>query len=256
MSKLKLKNIKIKSGGKEIVKGVSFEVGKGELVVLMGPNGSGKSTLVNGIMGHPDCEVSSGSFLIDGEDVTGKSTEEKAKKGVFLSLQHIPKIGGMTLATFLHKANLSLGVSDIPILEFYMKLGDLAEEFSIDKKLLDKPLTSELSGGEKKLSEILQLLAIEPKFAILDEIDSGVDVDSLKKVFNVITSLKDKGVGFLLISHNPSLLEYVMPDVVYVINGGKIVSSGNEDLAKEIIKNGFCDVVNCEHLQNCSGKCR
>ncbi len=258
MHEFKIENLKVNIKDKNIVKNVSFVIKSGEIVAFLGPNGSGKSTLANAMMGHPEYKIVSGSVFINNEDLTKVKTEEKAKNGLFLSLQHIPRIGGLTLATFLHKIYLTHNNDDnISVLEFYVKMRDLADRFSINTELLDKPLTSELSGGEKKLSEILQLLVLKPKFAILDEIDSGVDVDSLNKVFKVINHLKEKeNVGFLIISHNSVLLEHVLPNKVYVINKGEIVVSGDKKLAENIMENGFCEVVNCKLIEKCHGACK
>jgi Fe-S cluster assembly ATP-binding protein len=256
MSNLELKNVCVRAGESEVVQDVSFTVPKASISVLMGPNGSGKSTLVNALMGHPNYSMSSGSIFLDGNDITNLSTEKRAKQGIFLSLQHIPKIGGLSLATFLHKAHESMYNSGVSVLEFYAMLRDRADEFSISPTLLDKPLTAGLSGGEKKLSEVLQLIALKPSFAILDEIDSGVDVDALYTVFRAINKLKNEGTGFLIISHHPSLLEHLTPDSVHVMTKGRLVCSDGKELAEDILKKGFCVVAQCDRAGECSGTCR
>jgi Fe-S cluster assembly ATP-binding protein len=255
MSKLELKNVCVRVGESVVVEDVSFTSESGSLSVLMGPNGSGKSTLVNALMGHPSYTVSTGTVLLDENDITNLSPEKRAKQGLFLSLQHVPKIGGLSLATFLHKAHESMYNSGVSVLEFYVMLRDKADEFSIEPSLLDRPLTAGLSGGEKKLSEVLQLIALQPKVAILDEIDSGVDVDALHTVFKAINKLKSNGTSFLIISHNPSLLEHVTPDRVHVMTKGKLVRSNGKELAGEILKKGFCVVAQCGRAGECPGEC-
>ncbi|HCC05103.1 TPA: Fe-S cluster assembly ATPase SufC [Patescibacteria group bacterium] len=240
---------------KNVVRDTSLSIESGSVSVLMGPNGSGKSTLVNALLGHPNYRVSSGSLVLDGVDITDLSTEKKAQQGIFLSMQNVPKIGGLTLAMFLHKAYTATHETDVSVLEFYITLRDKAEALSIKTELLDRPLTAGLSGGEKKLSEVLQLAALQPKFAILDEIDSGVDVDALRTVFKAIDALKKEGTGFLVISHHPSLLDHLAPEHVYVMSAGSMVRQGGRELAEEIIKNGFCNVAKCRHVDTCMGRC-
>jgi Fe-S cluster assembly ATP-binding protein len=254
MAELQVTQLKVEADGRTVVDGASFVLKQGEVHVLMGPNGSGKSSLLNALLGHPKYAVTGGSAALDGEDITMLPTEKKAQKGIFLSLQHLPEIPGVTLTNFLHKAYKAttreiskgslLGNSqklplDISPLDFYKHMESRAKEFDIDPSFLKKHLNAGLSGGEKKLSEVLQLVALEPKFALLDEIDSGVDVDSLKKVFAVITALKAKRTGFLLVSHHPNLLSHILPERVYVMRAGKIVASGGQELAEKIASEGF-----------------
>ncbi|MDO8521061.1 MAG: ABC transporter ATP-binding protein [bacterium] len=283
MSEFHIKNLSVVTDGKQVVEGASLVLKESEVHVLMGPNGSGKSSLLNAIMGHPKYTIKEGGISFDGVDITNLATEKKAQAGIFLSLQHLPEIPGVTLTNFLHKAyrarnvrsdqkiqgpekiqglafpKLPLrpdlefsGTSDItplawpePLergegpLDFYKMMEARAKEFGIDAGFLKKHLNAGLSGGEKKLSEVLQLLALEPKFALLDEIDSGVDVDALKKVFAVIEHLRAKGVGFLLVSHHPNLLQHIKPDHVHVMKEGKIVASGGKELVEKISREGF-----------------
>ncbi len=255
MNKFEIQNISVEIDKKNIINDTSLALEAGTVSVLMGPNGSGKSTLVNAIMGHPNYKIRSGKVFLEDEDVTSISTEEKSKKGIFLSFQNIPKIGGITFATFLHKSFVSIKKTDMSILEFYARLSDIADKFSIDKGILDRPLTEGLSGGEKKMSEALQLAVLKPKVAILDEIDSGVDVDAMHNVFDVVNSLKEDGTTFLIISHHPSLLEHIGPENVFVMNKGMIVDAGGMGLAKEILKNGFCNISNCDKIDECNGVC-
>ncbi|MDO8521305.1 MAG: ABC transporter ATP-binding protein [bacterium] len=273
MSEFHIKNLSVATDSKTVVEGASLALRDGEVHVLMGPNGSGKSSLLNALMGHPKYTVTKGAIVLDGEDITALPTEKKAQKGIFLSLQHLPEIAGVTLTNFLHKAYRAVsqdtrsdqkiqgpekiqglafpklplrpdlvfsGTSDITPLDFYKMMEGKAKEFGIDATFLKKHLNAGLSGGEKKLSEVLQLLALEPKFALLDEIDSGVDVDALKKVFAVIEHLRrTKGVGFLLVSHHPNLLQHIKPDHVHVMKEGKIVASGGKELVEQISQGGF-----------------
>jgi Fe-S cluster assembly ATP-binding protein len=252
---LKLKNIFVEAGETQVVQDVSLEVTQGSVAVLMGPNGSGKSSLVNALLGHPHYHITKGTILLNGVDITQMSTEEKAKQGLFLSLQHTPSIGGITLASFLHKAYCAVHQSDVSILEYYAKLVDIAETLGIMRSLLDRPLTDGLSGGEKKQSELLQLVALEPKIAILDEIDSGVDIDALHTVFRVLERMKQNKVGCVVISHHPSLLDHISPDAVHVMSQGRLVRSDGASLAEEILEKGFCAVADCVHAGNCPGAC-
>lgn len=236
--KLELKNINVSSKGKDIVKDVSFVMESGQVHALMGPNGSGKSSLLGGLFGHPAYNVS-GDLVLDGESILGLQTHKKATKGLFLSLQYIPEIDGVTLVQFLREAHKGLTGKEIPILDFYKHAEGKAKELGIDPSFLKKSLNKGLSGGEKKQTEALQMALLEPKFAFLDEIDSGVDIDSLRKLIAVIEERKKAGTGTLIISHYPALLKQITPDVVHVMNEGKIVRSGGIELVHEIEEKGF-----------------
>jgi len=253
---LELKKICVHVEDKEVVRDVSLTIDAGSVSVVMGPNGSGKSSLVNALLGHPDYQVTNGSIILDGTDITDATTEEKAKRGLFLSLQHTPKIGGITLASFIHKAHCAVHGEEVSVLEYYARLVDLAEELGIPRILLDRPLTDGLSGGEKKQSELLQLIALQPKIAILDEIDSGVDIDALHTVFRVLEKIKQNGTGCIVISHHPSLLDHISPDAVHVMSKGNLVRSDGAILAKEILEKGFCAIAQCPHLPICEGDCK
>jgi len=254
MSILELRNISVTAENKPIVSDVSLSLESGQVAVLMGPNGSGKSTLVNAVMGHPNYKVTSGELLFEGKNIINLRADEKARKGLFLSLQHIPKVGGINLATFLHKVEVSRTGKESDVLEYYLKLRELAESHGIADSLLDRPLSQGLSGGEKKLSEALQLATLKPKVAILDEIESGADVDALKTVFRVIEKLKGDGTSFLIISHHPSLLSHLTPDAVHVMAGGKLMKSGGKELAESVLKDGFCRVLDCPLEEHCDAK--
>jgi Fe-S cluster assembly ATP-binding protein len=239
MSEFQVHNLCVEAEGKTVVDGASFAVRSGEIHVLMGPNGSGKSSLLNAIMGHPKYKITRGNVLLDGEDITDLPTEKKAQAGIFLSLQHLPEIAGVTLTNFLHKAYRAQKGGEITPLDFYKMMDARAKEFGIDANFLKKHVNAGLSGGEKKQSEVLQLLALEPKFALLDEIDSGVDVDAQKRVFAVIEHLRAKGVGFVLVSHHSNLLQHLTPDHVHVMKDGKLILSGDKMLAAQIAAKGF-----------------
>ena len=242
-SELKLKNIHITAEEKEIVSGVDLNIKEGEVHVLMGKNGSGKSTIVNALMGHPKYIVADGQMILDEEDIIALSTEKKAQKGIFLSMQYLPEIDGVTLTNFLFKAYNNLGKKQVGVIDFYARLKSIAEEVGINAEFLKRGVNAGLSGGEKKLSEVLQMAVLTPKFAFLDEIDSGVDVDSVVKIYEAIVKVnKTYGTGILLITHNPALLNYITPKFVHVMREGKIVASGGEELVEKIKEEGFDSV--------------
>lgn len=238
-NKLEIKNLTVEAGNKVIVDDVSITINQGEIHVIMGPNGSGKSSLLNAIMGHPKYKIASGNIFFDNEDITAISTDKKAKKGLFLSMQYLPEIEGVTMMSFLHKAYEQLKVIMVPILDFYKYLENIAIELNIDKSFLKRSINSGFSGGEKKQGEVLQLVALEPKFAFLDEIDSGVDVDSMEKIFKGINMLKEKGTGFVIVTHYGQIFEKIKPDFVHIMKDGKIVRSGGSEIAKEVGEKGF-----------------
>ena len=235
---LEIKNIKINTGDKEIIRDVSLSLEKGSVHILMGPNGSGKSTLLNGIFGHPNNSITGGFILLDGEDITNLKTEQKARKGMFLSMQQLPKIEGVTLLQCLYIA-AKKSIGNISIFDFHKMIKEKAEKIGINTKFLLKDINSGLSGGEKKQTEILHLMAISPKFAFLDEVDSGVDVESAKKVFGGIKILRKQGTGFVLVTHNVNVLDFIMPDKVSIMKEGRIVMSGGSELVDRINIEGF-----------------
>jgi Fe-S cluster assembly ATP-binding protein len=238
---LEIKNISVQADGKDVVKNVSFSVRPGEVHVLMGTNGSGKSSLVNGIMGHPKYKIAGGEIFLDDEDVTFLSTDKKAKKGLFLSLQHLPEIDGVSFTNFLYRAHKEMKGGDETLFEFHKYLSEKAAAYGLSNGFLKRSVNAGLSGGEKKQSEAFQLAFFEPKFAFLDEIDSGVDVDALDKIFHVIRELRERGTGFLLITHYGKILEKITPDYVHIMKEGRLVRSGGPELANEIAEKGFKD---------------
>ncbi|MDO8626639.1 MAG: Fe-S cluster assembly ATPase SufC [Candidatus Magasanikbacteria bacterium] len=236
---LQIKNLSVVTANKTVVKNVSLEVKPKLISVIMGPNGSGKSSLANALAGHPKYTVTTGKIFLDATDITKFSPEKKAKAGLFLSLQHPPAIPGVSVANFLRLAvGAALGQPQNPQ-EFYKKLATKLKELNMNIDFARRHVHVGFSGGEKKRLEILQLLMIKPKYAILDEIDSGLDVDALKVVAEGIVAAKKTGTGLLLITHYNRLLKYVKPDLVSVMTDGRIIKTGSAQLALEIEKNGY-----------------
>ena len=236
---LELQNLHISVDKKEIVHGVSLEIKQGEIHALMGPNGSGKSTLANAIMGHPKYVVTKGKVVLDGEDVTAMKVSDKARRGLFLSMQHSPEIAGVTTTNFLRTATASLtGEKQNPI-KFHQRLIEQLKCLGIHPDFASRYLNVGFSGGEKKRMEILQLLMLQPTYAILDETDSGLDVDALKAVAEGINRFHNAERGVVLITHYNRLLQYVKPTHVHIMQAGKIVESGGPELAIRIEENGY-----------------
>lgn len=243
MSILELSDISISSKDKILVRGVDLHLQSGELCIIVGANGSGKSSLINGIFGHPRFMLTSGRIMIDDEEVTQFVTEEKARKGLFLSMQHLPSISGVTLTNFLHRiASAVFGNTEEPI-QFYEKLVVLAEQFGLDKGLLLREVNTGLSGGEKKQAELLQLIALRPKFAFLDEIDAGMDIDMERKLRVVLDYLRTEGMGIVLVSHHIHTLAEIVPDKVLIMRDGQIIEHGGAELIPRIVAHGFSGLV-------------
>lgn len=239
MLSLIIKNLTVSRDGKPIINDVSLEVREKEIHLILGPNGSGKSTLLNAIMGHPLYKIEGGEIALDAENITAIPTEEKAVKGIFLSMQHLPAIEGVTMLSFLHRAYRLIKRKDVSVLDFYKTIEAKVKEFNLDEKLLTRFVNMGFSGGEKKQGELIQMLALEPSFALLDEIDSGVDIDSLTKVFAGIEKLRKEGTGFIIVSHLGTILEKIHPDRVSIMKDGKIVQTGGIEVAQEVLKKGF-----------------
>lgn len=240
---LKISNLKINVADQKIVHDLNLEIKPGEVHAIMGPNGSGKSTLANTLMGHPKYKVAAGSIELDGTDITAEKPNVRAQKGLFLSMQYPPEIEGVTIANFLRVAKNSLtGVNHNP-LDFHKELMAKMVELNIDPTFARRHLNAGFSGGEKKRAEILQLAVLDPKYAILDETDSGLDVDALRIVADGINRFRGSGKGILLITHYNRILEYVTPDFVHIMSGGKIVKNGGAELAKEVEKSGYAEFI-------------
>lgn len=238
--KLEVKNISAKINNQEILKNISFSIDSNEVVVLMGPNGAGKSTISNVLMGNPKYEITNGNILLNGEDITKVDTNIRAKKGLFLSFQSPIEISGVTMTNFLRTSYNSIKDSNINLSNFMKILNENMGELGLDSKFRGRFVNSGFSGGEKKRSELLQLMLFEPDFVILDEIDSGLDVDGLKLVGEMLNKILSKrNMGVIIITHHNKILEYIKPDRVLILKGGQIVEEGNFDLAKKIEKEGF-----------------
>ncbi|MBC8464948.1 MAG: Fe-S cluster assembly ATPase SufC [Parcubacteria group bacterium] len=226
--------------GTEVVSGVSLMLKKGECAVLMGKNGSGKSSLILGCMGHPAYAITEGALMLCGEDVTHASTKERAKKGLFLSPQTPPPLSGVALGTFLRSADENVHPEEnYTPLAFHKALSAKIMDAGFDTELLSKPVNTELSGGQKKQTEIIQLLALSPKVALLDEIDSGVDIETLGTVCASIRKVCDAGTAVLVVTHNPEVVKQLSPDRVYVMRDGVIVAEGDASLAEKVKEGGF-----------------
>ena len=239
---LTLKNLTAGVGeaGIEILHNIDLRIGKGETHVIMGPNGAGKSTLGYTIMGNPLCEISSGNIIFDGEDITALTADKRAKKGIFLTFQSPVEVPGLTIRQFLRNALQEIKGERIKFSEFNRKLRSVMDTLSFDEEYADRDINVGFSGGERKKAEILQLLMLEPKLAILDETDSGLDVDAVKTVSAGISEYKkNKDGSLLIITHNAAILEALHVDKVHVVVKGKIVAEGDGSLVEEINRNGF-----------------
>lgn len=241
VSVLEIKNLHVEIDGKEILKGVDLTIKQGEIHAVMGPNGTGKSTLAQAIMGHPSYTVTEGEVLVDGENVLELEVDERAKAGLFLGMQYPSEISGVTNSDFLRSAinaNREEG-DEINLMEFIKKLDKNMEYLEMDPDMATRYLNEGFSGGEKKRNEILQLMMLEPKFGILDEIDSGLDIDALRVVSDGINKLRGQDFGSLIITHYQRLLNYITPDVVHVMMKGKVVKSGGKELAERLEVDGY-----------------
>lgn len=239
MSLLNLKNVKSEVEGKEILKGVDLTINKGEVHVIMGPNGAGKSTLASILVGHPKHEVVGGQILLEGEDITELEVDERAQKGIFLSFQYPEEIPGLTVEDFLRTAKEAVTGEKQYIMQFHNELVEKMEKLHINPEYAERHLNVGFSGGEKKKNEILQMAILEPKLAILDETDSGLDIDATKIVFEGVQKLKTKDTALLIITHYDKVLEYLKPDFVHVLMDGKIVKSGGIEIVEAIEKDGY-----------------
>ncbi|HBC4929103.1 TPA: Fe-S cluster assembly ATPase SufC [Staphylococcus aureus] len=240
-STLEIKDLHVSIEDKEILKGVNLTINTDEIHAIMGPNGTGKSTLSSAIMGHPSYEVTKGEVLLDGVNILELEVDERAKAGLFLAMQYPSEIKGVTNADFMRSAINAKREEgqEINLMQFIKKLDKNMDFLDIDKDMAQRYLNEGFSGGEKKRNEILQLMMLEPKFAILDEIDSGLDIDALKVVSKGINQMRGENFGALMITHYQRLLNYITPDKVHVMYAGKVVKSGGPELAKRLEEEGY-----------------
>ena len=224
---------------KEIIKGLNLEIKKGEVHVIMGPNGSGKTTLSNVILNNPKYEITGGEIYFENELINNLKTDEIAKKGIFMSFQSPVEVEGVKVSEFLKLSKNSLDNTKVNLFKFITELEDNMDKLNINKNFINRELNVGFSGGEKKKNEILQLLTLNPKLAILDETDSGLDVDAIKTVSSGINLFKNENNSVLIITHNTKLLENLKVDYVHILVNGKIIKTGDYSLAKEIDKNGY-----------------
>tara|TARA_B100000927_G_scaffold198707_1_gene160672 strand:- start:591 stop:1328 length:738 start_codon:yes stop_codon:yes gene_type:complete len=240
---LEIKNLKAEIEDKTILNGVNLKVNKGEVHAIMGPNGSGKSTLSSVIAGNEDYEVSSGSITYEGDDLLEMAPEERSHRGVFLSFQYPVEIPGLSVSNFIKTAinekRKAFGQENISAKQLLQLFKEKCELLNIDKQYLSRSLNEGFSGGEKKRNEIFQMAMMEPKLSILDETDSGLDIDALKIVANGVNSLKSSSNSIILITHYQRLLNYIVPDFVHILKDGKIVMSGDKSLAQRLEKEGY-----------------
>ncbi len=245
MSEIVIKNLKVNIEGKEILKGVNLNVKQGEVHAIMGPNGTGKSTLAYTLMGHPSYTVTEGSVLFKNQELLGLPTDQRARLGLFLAFQYPVSIPGVTVANFLRTAvnarrkAVNPGDKGISIPEFRKMLIEKMQMFKMDPSFAGRYLNEGFSGGEKKRAEVLQMAILQPEIAILDETDSGLDIDALKVVSEGVNILRSQNIGVLLITHYQRMLNYIRPDFVHVMMGGTIVESGGPELALHLEEHGY-----------------
>ena len=241
MSQLEIKNLHVSIADKEIVKGLSLTIKGGEVHAIMGPNGTGKSPLSKAIAGHPDYTITSGEVLLDGVSILEKEADERARAGIFLAFQYPSEIPGVSIANFLRaalQARLADG-EEIDASGYYKRLYAKMDLLKIDRKFTSRAVNDGFSGGEKKRCEILQMAMLEPKVALMDETDSGLDIDALRIVADGVNTMRGPGLGVLLITHYQRLLDYIVPDYVHVMYDGRIVKSGDKTLAHELEAKGY-----------------
>ncbi len=240
---LDIKNLHASVDGKEILKGVNLTLRRGEVHAIMGPNGSGKSTLSNVLMGHPKYQVTQGTIQFKGEDITALRVDERARKGLFLAFQYPLAIPGVPVSKFLRMSLQAVKGKDVPIVEFRNSLKEKMALLGITDAFAGRYINEGFSGGEKKRHEILQLLLLQPEMAVLDETDSGLDIDALKIVASGIDQSRNPERGILLITHYQRILNYVQPDFIHVLADGRIVTSGGKELALELESKGYDSIL-------------
>ncbi|MBP2073276.1 Fe-S cluster assembly ATPase SufC [Thermoanaerobacterium butyriciformans] len=240
---LEIKNVKAEVDGKEILKGLNLTIKRGEIHAIMGPNGSGKSTLCNVIMGNPHYKVTNGEILFEGEDIVKLKVNERAKKGIFLSFQSPEEIPGITVDNFIRTSLSAVTNKNMPMLQFAKSMKEKMDMLDMKPEYRTRYLNVGFSGGEKKKSEILQMAMLNPKLVMLDEIDSGLDIDALRVVAETVRKLKTDDMSILIITHYNRILDYLEPDVISVLANGRIVKEGDKNLAKELEKTGYESIL-------------
>lgn len=236
---LEIKNLHVQAGDKEILRGLNLSVGKGEVHVIMGANGSGKSTLMNVILGHPKYEVTGGEIFFEGEDLTALKTFERARRGIFLSFQNPEEIPGITVENMLRTARQAITGETVKILAFHKELLALMKELQINPECAGRYMNVGFSGGEKKRNEILQLLTLKPKLALLDETDSGLDVDAVEIVSKGIAKFRNAENSCVIITHNAQILKHLPVTHAHILLNGRIVTSGGAELVSEVSEHGY-----------------
>jgi Fe-S cluster assembly ATP-binding protein len=236
---LKIENLRVEIDGQEILKGLDLEVGKGEIHAIMGPNGSGKSTLANVLMGHPRYEITDGSVTFEGEDVLELEPDERAKLGLFLAFQYPSEVPGVSVANFLRTAVNSVREEELSPMDMYRFLQEKMAIMQMDPKFAERYLNEGFSGGEKKRNEILQMLMLAPRLAIMDETDSGLDIDALQVVARGVNEMRGPEFSAVVITHYQRILRYIEPDRVHVMLDGRIVTSGGKELAEALEEKGY-----------------
>jgi len=243
--KIEIRNLHARIENKEILNGINLDLSSGEIHALMGPNGSGKSTLTNVILGHPMYEVTEGEILVDGENITEMDTHERARKGLFLAFQYPVEIPGVTVGRFLKRAveikqqHREAGVTSGSTMPFVRELREAMEFMEMDQQFINRYLNEGFSGGEKKRMEVLQMLMLKPSFAIMDETDSGLDIDALKVVSKGVNRLRGPDFGALIITHYQRILDHIRPDYVHIMYKGRIVTSGGQELVTALEEKGY-----------------
>ena len=240
---LHIKNLQVKAEDKKILKGVDLHVRPGEVHAIMGPNGSGKSTLAKALAGHPELEVTGGDVLFEGKDLLEMDPDTRAREGIFMAFQYPVEIAGVNNAYFLKAAvnakRKHLGQPELDAMEFMQLIQEKSSLLEINQGMLQRAVNEGFSGGEKKRNEIFQLALLEPKLAVLDETDSGLDIDALKIVSNGVNAMRGPDRAFIVVTHYQRLLDYIVPDYVHVLSGGRIVKSGGKELALELEQKGY-----------------
>ena len=243
MAELEIKGLTVEVEGKQILNGLDLAVAKGETHALMGPNGSGKSTLAYAIMGHPAYTITGGQVLLKGTDIADLAPEERAKAGLFLAMQYPTEIPGVSLTNFLRTAVNAVSENDVPVRQFMTQLREDMKSLEMDEKFLSRSVNEGFSGGEKKRFEILQMAMLKPEIAVLDETDSGLDVDALRIVSEGVNRMRGPNIGVLIITHYTRILNYITPDHVHVMVDGRVVQSGGLEFAEQLESKGY------EHLR-------